>query len=57
MQPPRRVDRRAEPAAIEGRFQSLNVCLDVWSNPGISEEPKIAETCGATMARPPVAYP
>jgi hypothetical protein len=33
------------------RFQSLNVCLDVWSNRGVSEEPKIAETCGANEIR------
>jgi hypothetical protein len=36
---------------IEGRFQSFNVCLDVWSNRSVSEEPKIAETCGANETR------
>ena len=36
---------------MEGRFQSFNVCLDVWSNRGVSEAPKIAETCGADEIR------
>jgi hypothetical protein len=36
---------------IEGRFQSLNVCLDVWSKRGASEEPKVAGICGASEIR------
>ena len=36
---------------IAGRFQSLNVCLDVWSNRGVPEEPKVAETWGADEIR------
>jgi hypothetical protein len=36
---------------IEGRFQSLNVCLDVWSKRGVSEEPKVAGICGASEIR------
>jgi hypothetical protein len=36
---------------IEGRFQSLNVCLDVWSKRGSSEEPEFAGMCGASEIR------
>ena len=36
---------------IEGRFQSLNVCLDVWSKRGVSEEPEVAGMCGASEIR------
>jgi hypothetical protein len=36
---------------IEGRFQSLNVCLDVWSNRCVPEDAKIAEAWGADEVR------